>query len=540
MKKHNIVKVVLITMLVFLLLSWIFPAAYYSGQYVEQGRVQMGLFDLFNYPITALQYFGYIGLFFILVGGFYGILYKIPAYRTFLDKIVSTFNKAPKVWLSVIVAVLAVAVSICGLQYTIALFIPLIVSIILLMGYDKIVAAFVTVGSIAVGLIGSTYAASNLGVLTSYLGLSFDYQIGVRFIILAVGIALVIFNTLMYVKKSQTNVKIERRSSKKKAEVEEKVVEVKKPASKSSSTKKTTSKTTKKTTKSSSKKSTSSKSKTRKNPNKAALKDEDIIVVKESMSGDAALVPSSVNGKHKIWPFVCGFVFLFILMILAFISWGETGFGVAAFDNAYKAVTEFSIFKFPIFAKILGTFNAFGQWGMTDMILPMAFIVLLLSIIYKVSFDEVLDGFVKGAKKALAPAVLVVLIYSLLVIATYHPFQLVMYKAILGLSKGFNVVTTTLVGILTSIFNVDIAYAFQSAIPYFTSLDIPTDTFGTAGVIFQSMYGLTMLFAPTSVVLMGILSYLNVSYREWLKRIWMLLVELFIVLLIVFIILAAI
>ena len=71
-------------MLVFLLLSWILPAAYYSGQYVDQGRVQMGLFDLFNYPLTALSYFGYIALFIILVGGFYGILYKIPAYRTFL------------------------------------------------------------------------------------------------------------------------------------------------------------------------------------------------------------------------------------------------------------------------------------------------------------------------------------------------------------------------------------------------------------------------------------------------------------------------
>ena len=88
MKKHNIAKVVLITMLVIALLSWIIPAAYYSGSYVDQGRVQMGLFDLFNYPLTALSYFGYIALFLILVGGFYGVLYRIPAYRSFLDKIV--------------------------------------------------------------------------------------------------------------------------------------------------------------------------------------------------------------------------------------------------------------------------------------------------------------------------------------------------------------------------------------------------------------------------------------------------------------------
>ena len=537
MKKHNIVKVVLITMLVFLLLSWIFPAAYYSGQYVEQGRVQMGLFDIFNYPITALQYFGYIALFFILVGGFYGILYKIPAYRTFLDRIVKTFNKAPKVWLSAMVVVMALAVSICGLQYTIALFIPLMVSIILLMGYDKIVAALVTVGSIAAGLIGTTYSVTNLTILTTYLSLNFDYQIGVRFVILAVGIILVIFNTLMYIKKSSTNVKIERRASKKASEVKEEVVQVSKSSAKASSKKTTAKKSTKSTTK----KSTNSKnSKSRKNPNKAALKDEDIIVVKESVSGDASLIPGTVNGKHKIWPFVCGFVFLFVLMVLAFVSWGEEGFGVKAFENAYTAVTEFTLFKFPIFAKILGTFNAFGQWGMTDMILPMAFVICVLAIVYKLSFNDILDGFTKGAKKALAPAVLVVLIYSLLVIATYHPFQLVIYKTILGWAKGFNIVLTTIVALLASVFNVDISYAFQSVVPYFTSLDIAKDSYPLAGIIFQAMYGLSILVAPTSVVLMSILSYLNISYREWLKKTWLLLVELFIVLLIVFIILAVI
>ena len=85
MKKHNTVKVVLIVILLFLLLSWILPAAYYSSSYVEQGRVQMGLFDLVNYPFTSLSYFGYIALFIILVGGFYGVLNKIPAYHDFVE-----------------------------------------------------------------------------------------------------------------------------------------------------------------------------------------------------------------------------------------------------------------------------------------------------------------------------------------------------------------------------------------------------------------------------------------------------------------------
>jgi uncharacterized ion transporter superfamily protein YfcC len=537
MKKHNTVKVVLAVILLFMLLSWIFPAAYYSSEYVDQGRVQMGLFDLFNYPLTALSYFGYIACFVVLVGGFYGILYKIPAYRSFLDKIVTKSEGKEKIVLSIIVIIFALLVSICGLQFGLALFIPFVVALILMMGYDKIVAALVIVGSMTVGLAGSTYAYQNLSTLTSNLSLDLDYNIGVRFIILLVGVILVIFNTFMYIKKSTSSVRFQKTTAKKvavKEEVKEEV-EVKKV---SSSSKNSSSKNSK-TSKSSSKgKTTSKSSKSRKSDNKAALKDEDVIVAKNDMSDDLELVPEPVSKNHKVWPFVLSFVVLFIITVLAFITWGDSGFGVSLFDDVTTNVTDFELFGFPIFSKLLGTVSSFGNWSITDMFLPMALVVLLLALIYKVKLSDILDGFAEGAKKALAPALIVILMYTILVIVTYHPYQLVIYKAIIGLTKGFNVATTTLVAILAGFFNSDIQYSFQSVLPYYVSVITNSDNYATVGIIFQAMYGLTMLVAPTSLVLMGTLSYLNVSYKEWLKNIWKLLLELFVILLIIFIILA--
>ena len=287
MKKHNTIKVVLITMLVFLLLSWILPAAYYSGQYVDQGRVQMGLFDLFNYPLTALSYFGYIGLFFVLVGGFYGILYKIPAYRVFLERIVKLFEGKEKLLLSIMVVVIALLVSVCGIQFGIALFIPFIVALILLMGYDKITAALVTVGGAVAGLVGTTYATNNTGILTGALALDFDFEIGVRWAILLVSVALVIFNVLMYAKIKKSKVEEIKEEVKEKMKKVEKVVakkvEAKKVEAKKASAKKAPAK------KVSAKKTT----KTRKSANKAALIEEDVIIV-----------PAKVSGSHKIWPLV--------------------------------------------------------------------------------------------------------------------------------------------------------------------------------------------------------------------------------------------
>ena len=541
MKKHNTIKVVLITMLVFLVLSWILPAAYYSGEYIDQGRVQMGLFDLFNYPLTAVAYFGYIAFYLILVGGFYGILYKIPAYRTFLDKFAGAMKGRESIWLSVMVVVLASLVSICGLQFGIALFIPFIISLILLMGYDKIVAALVTVGSISVGLLGSTYAYSNIGILTQICSLNWDYQIGVRFVLLFVGAALVIFNTLVYAKHNHMNVKIERKTVKRTEKVAEKVATPKTkeaPEKKEKEApKKSNSKGKKPAPKKSAPKGKKPAKKSGKNPNKAALKNEDIIVVKESKT-DEDLVPTVVASKNKIWPFVLVFSLLFVIFVLAFITWGDNGFKVALFNNITKSVNEFKLFGFPLFAKLLGSFNEFGSWTITDMFLPMALAVLLLALLYKVKLDDIFEGFANGAKKAFGPALLVICMYTVLVMVTYHPFQLTIYKAILGLTKGFNIATTVLVAFLASIFNSDVAYTFQSVVPYYTSVITNVDNYSIPAIIFQSIYGLTMLVAPTSLALMATLSYLGVSYKEWLKSVWKLLLELFVVLLIVFIILA--
>ena len=477
--KNNITKVLLIVFLGLMVLSWIIPAAYYSGQYQEQGRVQMGLFDMFNYPLTALSYFGFITLFIILVGGFYGVLYKIPAYRTFLDKVTNAASKNKKVSLSVMVILLAVLVSFCGLQIGIALFIPFLVAIILMMGYDKITAALVTVGGVAAGLIGSSFANSNLSVLTQTLNLKLNYSIWVRLVILLAAIIVVIVNVVMYVNKGN---------------------KVKKAAKKPTG--------------------------------KAAKKEEAVTVVKSD------LLPGAVKETHSTWPFVVTFILLFVITVLAFISWDAEGIGVRAFTDLTKNVTELELFKFPIFAKILGTVNAFGAWTLTDMFVPLALVVLILALIYKVSVEDVVEGFLSGAKKALGPALVSILVYSVLVLVTYHPFQLVIYNVLLGMTKGFNILTTTVIAILASMFNADMSYTFQSVLPYYATQVTNLKDFSLVGIIFTSMYGLTMLVAPTSLVLMGTLSYLNVSYKDWLKAVWKLLVELFVILLLVFIILA--
>lgn len=466
MKRNNAVKVVLSTIVILMILTWIFPAAYFQESYVEQGRVQMGLFDLFNYPITSLSYFGFMAMYVLVIGGFYAVLGKTGAYRKLLDKIVEKIKGKEKAFLSVIMVLLAVATSVCGVQIPILVVFPFLISLIILMGYNKIVAAITTVGSVVVGLAGTTFAYNVTSILTQIFSIDITSEIISKIIILVAGLSLLIFNTIRYIDNNKG----------KKTKEHEKILE--------------------------------------------------------------DYVPAEVKGskKQKVWPLVVILDLIFLIMILSFISW--TGaFDLDWFDTATKAVTEFEIADFAIFGKLLGNINAFGSWTVTELSVVLVIASAIIALIYKIKFDEYLQAMLTGARRALRPALLIVLIYTCLVITTYHPFQLVIYDWFFKLTKGFNVATTTVVAALTGLFNVDPSYAFQSGVPYLQSLVSDKGIYPLIALIFQSMYGLVMLVAPTSAVLMVTLSYLNISYKEWLKNIWKLALELLVGLVILFTIL---
>ena len=357
----------------------------------------------------------------------------------------------------------------------------MLVSIILLMGFDKVTAALAIVGSIMVGLAGTTFGYTNTNVIISALSIKITAEMISKVVILVAGMALLIMNTMLYIKKAK--------------------------------------KTTKKST---SKKTT-----------KSAAKSKDVVVSKD----DDSFVPAKVSGRKKVtvWPLTVIVCLLFVIVVLSFVSW-VGAFNLKGFESATKAVTDFKLFGFNIFGKLLGSVNAFGAWTAAELITVIVIATLLLAFIYKVSFDDMIDGFVAGVKKAAYPAFIIILIYTCLVIATYHPFQLVIYKALLGMTKGFNIVTGSLVAIIASVLNVDPSYTFQSVLPYLASVVTDKATYPAVGLVFQSIYGLTMLVAPTSIILMGVLSYLGISYTKWLKTIWKLLLELLLVLLVIFLI----
>ena len=486
MKKHNLLKVIGISILIAVLLTWILPVTYFNSQLVEETRQRAGIFDVLSYATVTISYFGNICLYVLVVGGFYGVIHKIDAYRSLLDKIVKGFKGKENIFMIVVMVLFALITSMTGLSVGILFLFPFVISILLLMGYNKVTAAMTTVGAVLVGLIGSTYSYANTSQLSQVLQVEPTKEIITKFIILAVGLVILAFNVLKYAKDHRDVKNISTDPSYIPAEV------------KSSSVKKETVK-------------------------KTATK-------KASKKSDTKITSKS---KVRVWPLVVVFDLILLIMILSTIAWVHT-FKLDIFSKATEAFLGFKIKEFKLFGSIFGNVAAFGDWSINELLITVFISSAIIALIYRVKFNDYLDNFIDGAKRAIKPAVFVALIYMVLVVVTYHPVLLTILKPILGKSSTLNVFTMSLVAFISSVFNVEITYSVTAALPYVASLITESTAYPLIAVIWQSMYGLAMLVAPTSVILMVTLSFMHISYGEWLKSVWKLFVELLVALLIIF------
>lgn len=515
MKGKSVFKVVLATILIIAVCTWILPSTSFNTTIVEGERLQVGIFDLFTYPTVAITYFCYVAVFILAVAIFYGVCSKIPAYQSTIETIKNKFAGKENLFLVLTIVLTAVLVSVTGLSFGMMFIFPFVASIVLAMGYNKLVAASVTVGPVVAGLAGTTLGTQSFNYLNSLLNLNTKSDMITKVVVLLVFVIILAINVVLYANKTKNNV------------VEAKVVA---PKKEEKATKEVVKKVVKESAKKETKKTTTKSSSKKTAPKKATK-------TKASMA--MATDTIKVTKKQSIVPFVIIFDLVLLIALVSVFDWAGL-FNIDIFTKATKNVTTFTIGDFEIFGKILGNVTEWGAWTVAYE-LPVMIVVMsiIMALIYRVKFNDVISGIEDAIRKAIMPIVCMTLVYVVLIIVTYHPIQLTVDKALLELTSGFNVVTMTLVSIISSVLNVESAYAVSTTLPYITTLITDTSLYPLIQIIFQAMYGLMMLVAPTSVILIGTLSYLEIPYGQWLKHIWKVFVEVLVALLIIFIIILA-
>ena len=527
--KRKILKVLGISFLIFVVLSWIIPTGTYSNGTLTTNDVDpVGIIDIFTQPVNAFITFSLYGVVFAVIGGFYGVMEKTGALDKVTDWLHIRFEKRTKLFLAITVIFFAVLSSVTGLILPLFLLVPLFAAVLFKMNYDKVTVLASTVGALLVGSIASTYGFNISGYTKNLLYLEdMNSEIWAKVILLVLLTAALVMVVLFTGRKKKETVEmaaaaeapvtlepeVEKVQTKASAKKEEKatVKETKKTTTKSA--KKTESKTTAKTTKKTASKTTGStrgRKPSKKTNTKGLAIAHDVKKVSEK---------KRVSGI----PFVVILVLTMIVAILGMYNW-YYAFGIDVFNNLYDNIMKVKIGDFPIFEHLFSGSSQFGYWSNVDFIALVIFASMLIAWLYKVKVNDYIEAFIGGVKKWLPTAIYAVLasvifsvVYQALSSQTGTIVDTINAK-IFELSDGFNVVFTGAASLIGSFFFNDLYYLLYDMSSFISGYD--ATTLPIAGLLVQSVYGVAMLIFPTSAVLIAGLSLFNVSYKQWMKYIW--------------------
>jgi uncharacterized ion transporter superfamily protein YfcC len=225
---------------------------------------------------------------------------------------------------------------------------------------------------------------------------------------------------------------------------------------------------------------------------------------------------------------------LTIVTILAYLPWEV--WGVTVFNSITDWFNGLEILGVPVLTYMFGSFVPFGSWDLFTIQFLMLAIVLVLQLIEWISIDEILEDFAEGFKKMSSVVIILLAVYLVLEISATYAFLPTIAEWFAKITKGFNVFFTTIAVLISSLFSVEMQYATGLTGSYYASTFM--DSSKLIAMIFQMMFGIVSFVAPTSAVLMMGLSYLNISYKEWVKYIWKFLCILMAIVIIMIILLA--
>lgn len=501
MKKHNLLKTLGIFFLILVALTWIIPAGTYSGSEFTKGTTTpIGLFDLFRLPLITIGTFIQYGLVFLAIGGLYGVLNKAGVLVPFVDKVVKKWKGKECRFLTIVMVVLALLASLSGQSIPLFIFVPFLVAVILSFGMSKLTALGSTVGAILVGMIGSTYGFNVVGYINNFLSLDVNNEIITKIILFI----MLVFLLISFVNKKAKAELLESKNSSKKTTVKEAEKKEKKKETKT----------------------------------KKATKEENVIVVKEEKQLDIPFYEPENKNKKSAVPMIIIVVLAVIVSLVAMYNW-YYGFEVTFFQDIHTSLMDIKIGSYPIVSNILGGISQFGYWGYYELSVVLILASLLLGWIYSIKFSDTLDSFMEGAKKMIGVAFYATICSLLFTVLLNGDTNTTIYNTItnffLGLTKSFNVFTTSMIALIGGFFYNDFYYLL-SGITGALGAKFDAATLPVVGLVFQTMYGFVMMLLPTSILLIAGLRYLEVSYKEWIKYIWKFLLSIFVIILIVLVI----
>ncbi|MBP3445519.1 MAG: hypothetical protein J6K23_06660 [Bacilli bacterium] len=478
MKRNSMIKAIIITFLAYVVLSWIIPGGTFSsGVFTKGTTAPIGIGDIFIYPISTsiTSIFVLTGLIVLLIGGLYGVMNKTGVYTKIVEGTAKKFEGKEKAFLVITVLLFAILASLTTLTLPLIVMVPFFVAVILTLGFNKMTALLSTIGAILVGNMGTIfgYNVGGYNYISYFFGLKTTENIAYK---VALFVLLLIVLLIFVIKTSKLS-KVESKKGRK--------------------------------------------------TKKEETKEE--IVIPLYQKGEVS--------KKSSLPLIIILVLTMIVLLVAMFNWaGALGVEKTIFDTWYTKITEIKFNGYPLFANLIGSINPFGFWTNYEFAMMLIIVIIVIGVVYNLKVKETYEAFANGMKEMLPVAAVAILANILLLVvnSVSTTFFTTIFNFFFGMSKGLNFATMSLISAIGSIGYSDFPYLMNALYDPITNLY--TETYPTAVFIMQAMYGFAMLLVPTSVGLVIGLEYLNISYKEWFKQNWRLLLSLLLTALVVIIV----
>lgn len=466
MKKSGLFKVLLAVLFLVVIISWSVGASMFDPQTgtlitlkeiftqyygLDITSIQIGFFDIFSLIFATLMYFGEKLIFILSVGAFYGVLSKTGKYRAWVDKLADKYKGNEKTFVIIAAICLMLISSFTNLGMLLFIFIPMIIGIVIALGYDKTTAFLSTFGAVILGEFGSTFGHNVSANINGALGIVFKTGIGYKIGLLVLGAALLIF----YILKSKHS--------------------------------------------------------------KADSKELDVLVGEKN------------SNKYSVVPVLIIFGLLFVLVVLGCTVWTDM-FKTSIFESFHEKVMATKVGKVELFKNLTGIYynlifgsegaaapalGALGTWGLNEMSIILLLASLVVGRFYRIKHKDVINSMLEGAKRLFVPALLVTFACTIIISSQYY--YPVIGNAILNITSKFNVLTAALATMIGTLFNIDMPYIASNVLPLVSSHGGNSTILA---LMTQGIYGVMSLVAPTSLMLILGLSYLELPYWDYLKKTW--------------------
>lgn len=451
MKKYNVFKVIGISILISIVLSFLVPSTTFDSYgKASTGNINpVSFIDTFSNGITSLSVFLNTFIYILSIGVLYFVLNKTGKYKEIVNNTAYKFKDKKNVFVILSILMFGIVTAIIGDMIPMLVFVPMFIDILRKLGYNKYMSILTTIGSIIFGSTGSLYTNYTNQILQATVSDNIYFKI--LLLVLTLG-SLIIFSLFFSKKPEETKL--------------EKI--------------------------------------------------------------------NTTTGKSISILF--DVILLFI--IIGFTPWSSY-FGFDGFTDFHKTVTDFKLFNVSLFnALISSNITAFGQWTLFSLSAIVLIVSLIISLIYKFKFDDLLETLAESIKKTLPYALIVVLANVVLVNVYNSGF---FYTILVNL---FNLSDKLFSGVIASLLSAfvypDYMYATQFSLSTISATLGSTSKFLIVlAVVFQAVYSAFLLLVPTSVLVLLGLRFTNGTYKEWFKYIFKYFMVVFSIMLIMLMILGS-